>query len=474
MDRMARMLILVGALAGCSSAESGSGWVASAGESSTASVGARVPEARFEATPLHEDLSLRQPSARASADGDADDAPPPPDSSSWLAPAPATAPEPTKPLSPASAHSPVDRLPKSGSKDQPAQSRTGAESGRSTIEADGAKPVAAYEAASRKIDRAAGVRATGIGRLTIIPGRVSIRVEKAVAAKPAESMAAPGDPVPVVPAAVDSVKQIEAVPAPTTAAVVPVAAEASLVQEEVSVPAAGSMKAPPGAMPGTSQQVGMMAGCADGEPVVRMVNSKRIRLNYEVKDVGQSGVAGVELWYTQDGRTWQRHPSGPQHTSPYVVEVEDEDLYGFTLVGHSGAGLGKQPPQPGDLPQVWVEVDVTRPVVRLLGVEAGTGPKLGTLTVLWSAADKNLASTPISLSYAREPRGPWVTVATGLPNTGRYGWHMPAGMPGRFFLRVEAIDRVGNIGMAQTPTPLLGDAAQPSITIMNVGAAAAN
>jgi hypothetical protein len=206
------------------------------------------------------------------------------------------------------------------------------------------------------------------------------------------------------------------------------------------------------------------------QPMLHTINSKRIRLNYEVKEVGRSGIGGVELWYTRDGRTWQKYP-GVSQSSPCAVDVDDENLYGFTLVARSGAGVGKQPPQPGDTPQVWVEVDVTKPVVRLLGVEAGSSSKSGTVSILWSATDKNLHAAPITLCYATQSSGPWVPIASHLANTGRYVWKLPAEIPNRFFVRVEAIDRAGNIGAAQTPSAVLGDLSQPSVEIINVSAA---
>src|SRR5579883_3387617 len=39
---------------------------------------------------------------------------------------------------------------------------------------------------------------------------------------------------------------------------------------------------------------------------IRLVNSKRISLNYKVNNVGPSGVTAVELWCTRDGRTWKK------------------------------------------------------------------------------------------------------------------------------------------------------------------------
>ena len=165
---------------------------------------------------------------------------------------------------------------------------------------------------------------------------------------------------------------------------------------------------------------------------------------------------------------WNKYDAPPRRKSPYVIEVADEDFYGFTLVAHSGVGRCKPPPQPGDLPQVWVGVDVTKPMVRLLGVEAGTGSQAGALTILWTASDKNLAAQPITISYAEKSSGPWTPIASGLKNTGSHVWRMPAGTPNCILIRVEAADLVGNVGMAQTPDPLFGDRAQPNVAIMSV------
>ena len=40
------------------------------------------------------------------------------------------------------------------------------------------------------------------------------------------------------------------------------------------------------------------------EPDRRFVNSKRVSLTYELKEVGPSGAPYLELWFTQDGRSW--------------------------------------------------------------------------------------------------------------------------------------------------------------------------
>lgn len=219
-------------------------------------------------------------------------------------------------------------------------------------------------------------------------------------------------------------------------------------------------------IPGASPRAG--AGAADGTNV-RIVNSKRISINFEVKDVGKSGVATVELWYTRnEGRTWQKYDERTSAQSPYTVTVTDEGLYGFTLVAKNRAGGGEPPPKAGDPPQVWVEVDLTRPVVRIGGVEVGRGPEAGLLTITYSAADKNLARQPISLSYAEKADGPWTPIAQNEENTGRYVWRMPESVPFEFHVRVEAADRAGNVGHAETAKAVIVDLSQPKVQVIGI------
>jgi hypothetical protein len=203
-------------------------------------------------------------------------------------------------------------------------------------------------------------------------------------------------------------------------------------------------------------------------PAVRMVNSKRINLNYEVKDVGPSGIGGVELWYTQDSKSWKKYDVGPQRQAPFTVEVNEEGLYGFTLVARSGVGLGKEPPQPGDLPQVWVEVDLTKPTVSLTSAEPGVSGRTPSLTIRWTATDKNLATRPITLSWSEQADGPWTPIAANLENTGHYVWQLAPSSPRRLLVRVEASDLVGNVGYAQLEKPVMIDMSQPSISILGV------
>jgi hypothetical protein len=204
-----------------------------------------------------------------------------------------------------------------------------------------------------------------------------------------------------------------------------------------------------------------------GEPLVRMVNTKRITLNFEIKDVGPSGLSGVELWYTQDCKEWKKYDAPPQAHS-YVVEVDQEGMYGFTLRARSGLGLAKDPPAAGDQPQVWVVVDLTRPNVTLDDVSPSVAARTQTLAIHWKATDKNLGRHPINLYYAEKEEGPWKPIATSLENNGIYHWQMPSGAPARLLVRVEATDLAGNVGRAQSPKPVLLDMSRPTVSILGV------
>lgn len=220
----------------------------------------------------------------------------------------------------------------------------------------------------------------------------------------------------------------------------------------------------------TSAEPAKNTQAAAGSTLVRHVNSKRISLNYDLKEVGKSGVSVVELWYTQDGHNWQKYNEIASPTAPYVyvVDVVGEGLYGFTLLVKSGVGFFDRSPQTNDPPQVWVEVDLTKPVVRLQNVDVGRGPEHGNMTVTWTATDKNLKQQPITLSYAEQNTGPWLPIAANIENTGKYVWRIPPEVPSRIFVKVEAVDKAENIGFAEYPKPVPVDLSLPKSVILSV------
>jgi hypothetical protein len=199
----------------------------------------------------------------------------------------------------------------------------------------------------------------------------------------------------------------------------------------------------------------------------RMINARRFELEYDVDTVGPSGIAKVELWGTTDGgRTWKSFGIDNDNRSPLLVNVPGEGLYGFTIVFQNGNGFGGFPPREGDLPEIWVGVDLTPPTVKITGTEMGRDA--GELLVHWEAEDELLDPRPIALSFGERQVGPWAAIAAGLENTGQYAWRLDNRVPDRIFLRIEVRDEAGNIGQFVSLEPLSLDLQRPQGRIRGV------
>ena len=199
----------------------------------------------------------------------------------------------------------------------------------------------------------------------------------------------------------------------------------------------------------------------------RVVNSRKFQINYQVDEVGPSGIAGIDLYITEDnGRRWYKYGSDADAISPVAVEVPREGKYGFALRARSGAGLAADPPAAGEPPALWVVVDQTPPSLEFTGVRPGSKPN--GLTVTWKMQDDNAQPKPISLYAAPESSGPWAPVAEGLENSGSYSWTIGPEMPGRLFLRLSARDLAGNEATIDVPEPIVLDPARPRARIVDV------
>jgi hypothetical protein len=209
-------------------------------------------------------------------------------------------------------------------------------------------------------------------------------------------------------------------------------------------------------------------------PPVTYVNIKEVSLEYELTKVGPSGVGTVDMWWTRnDGQTWERYADDPEAKAPgrhkvcLPLNVVDDCVVGFILVVRSRAGLGRREPQPGDVPDMRIEIDTRAPVTRLF--VGGPDPqRANSLILRWTAEDKNLADDPIDLEWAEQREGPWVKIASNLANTGRFSWQLPERLPVQVYLRVKARDRAGNVGVAATNGPEVVDLSEPVGTLLHV------
>ena len=143
-----------------------------------------------------------------------------------------------------------------------------------------------------------------------------------------------------------------------------------------------------------------------------------------------------------------------------------EGLYGFTIVFQNGNGFGGFAPREGDVPEIWVGVDLTPPNAKITG--ADTGRDAGELVVRWEAQDELLDPRPIALSFGERVAGPWAAIAAGLENTGQYAWRLDNRVPNQIFLRIEVRDEAGNIGQFINPEPISLDLQRPQGRIRGV------
>jgi hypothetical protein len=152
-----------------------------------------------------------------------------------------------------------------------------------------------------------------------------------------------------------------------------------------------------------------------------------------------------------------------------VVTVEDEGIYGFKLI-QNGVGTESKRPQTGERPDAWIGVDLTKPQARLLAAQQGVGADADKLVIAWEASDnQKLAARPITLAYSETRGGPWMPIAKGLENAGRYTWTLDARLPQRVFLRIEVQDEAGNMATSDTAEPVVLNRAAPPASPRDAG-----
>lgn len=254
-----------------------------------------------------------------------------------------------------------------------------------------------------------------------------------------------------------------------------------------TVPAGGLASTPP-----PPPSTGAAAAPSVELTRAQVINTLRFDLNYQVEHRGPSGISRLDLWVTRDdGRSWvwwSQHngqESAVKVNLSTATNTRPEGLYGFRIVPVSGAGLSEASPTPGDAPDIRVVVDVTAPDVKVLPpVSDASSPDA--LVLQWEATDQNFGDDPIALEWSNSPTGPWRPVVEGdgvvqvgavsgvaarrLPNTGRYPWRVPTGLPPRIYLKVTARDAAGNTTERVTREPLLIDLAKPRAKITGIGA----
>ena len=201
----------------------------------------------------------------------------------------------------------------------------------------------------------------------------------------------------------------------------------------------------------------------------RMVNSRRFELGYDVDSIGSDGISKVELWGTRDGgRNWQCFGTDRDTRSPFPVTVDAEGVYGFRMIVETTSGLRGATPHSGDLPEIWVGVDTSKPTAQLVSAQPQPASKTTEVVMRWEAEDQLLAARPITLLFSQSPTGPWTVLASGLENTGEYHWRIDARIPDSIYIRLEVRDEAGNVRAVETSQPVSIDRIRPQGRILDV------
>lgn len=229
--------------------------------------------------------------------------------------------------------------------------------------------------------------------------------------------------------------------------------------------------APPGQLPGLATQNVAPAASLTSNRLRQVVNRPRVMLEYQIEQMGPSGIGRVEVWITRDcGQSWQRLCEDADRTSPVEVELPGEGEFGLALSVTNGRGFGGEPPQPGTPPEWVIEVDTIKPVAEFQAIKPLSGPEAGQILITWVARDRNLSAEPVELYYAPQREGPWHLIAKGIRNDGQYRWTAPPEVGGKVFLRMVVTDQAGNSCTCETEQPVLVNAGyRPRIRIIGVG-----
>lgn len=178
-------------------------------------------------------------------------------------------------------------------------------------------------------------------------------------------------------------------------------------------------------------------------------NSSRVVVHYEIDEM--SAPQRVELWGTRDGGAhWSMIGADHDSVSPVEADLSQPGLWGLRIVVLSPA-LPAQIPQPGDQPEMLVEVDITKPQVELVSAAVENGK----LAIRWLANDANLENGAARLEYALSPQGPWGMIADRVASSGQFDWdYRTAGVQSPVYVRVAVADKAGNMGVAISPSPV--------------------
>ena len=173
------------------------------------------------------------------------------------------------------------------------------------------------------------------------------------------------------------------------------------------------------------------------EPAPQAVVTGMVPILWEASDPDE-GSLGIDLAYSDDGgQTWHTIAEGLPESGQYDWETGRllNGTYLLRLRAYNGDGSAIL-----SEPLTLANADRTPPYLSWAGW--GMIPmQTGAYEILWRAHDPDGDLLTLSLDYSLGPHGPWMPLAHGLANTGRYVWD-GAAVPNTsdLWLRLSASD----------------------------------
>lgn len=190
-----------------------------------------------------------------------------------------------------------------------------------------------------------------------------------------------------------------------------------------------------------AQQVAVQAQAPS--PEVRYTRQTKFWIPFEPEGAVQR-LRQVELYYSTDqGRTWRHVQSVAPNERGFQFYAERDGSYAFAVrtvdVDGRAHPAGTETLQPG----LVVCVDTQPPTVRLSAFSPQDG-----VGVEWDVRDDNLDLSKLRLEGRSAGAANWQTLQTEAVAQGRRVWQ--AGAAGLDEVRLQVLDRAGNLGEAQT------------------------
>ena len=171
------------------------------------------------------------------------------------------------------------------------------------------------------------------------------------------------------------------------------------------------------------------------------------------------------------GQNWQKLGVDPNRKGQAEADLPGEGVYGVTIVVANGRGFGANPPQSGDTPDCWIEVDTTKPQPPNCSTSARTPAATMAPCAFTSSArkDKNLQPEPIDLSYAVNRQGPWLPIAKGLKTKASIAGCRGADIGSHAYIRLTVHDLAGNSASSESVQPVaLNDLSRPRSRVVGI------